>query len=183
MAEMYGGYMDTTERRYSKAELVREIEGAWARLNAALDRLTPAQTTDIRDAEGWAVKDHLVHLAAWERSVVVFLQGKPRHEGLGVDEQLYLAGDDDVINAAIQEQRKDVSPAEALAGLREVHGQLLSLIDPMSDDDLHRANSDYQPDGPGERDERPVIGMIYGNTANHFSEHQEWIEGLVSHGR
>ena len=168
------------ETRHSKAELLSEIEGAWTRLNDALECLTEAQMTDIRDPQGWAVKDHLIHIAAWERSVAVFLQGKPRHEGLGVDEQIYGTGDDDTINAAIQEQHKDGSLADALAEFREVHGQLLRLIEPLSDDDLYRANSDFQPEGSGERDERPVIGMIYGNTANHYREHQEWIESLVS---
>ena len=166
--------------RYTKAELAREIEGAWTKLNGGLDRLSQAQMTDIRDAQGWAVKDHLVHMAAWERSVAVFLQGQPRSEGLGVDEQLYLTGDDDAINAAIQEQWKDVSLAEALAEFRKVHTQLLSLIEPMSDDDLHKASSMYQPAGLDDPDERPIIGMIYSNTANHFREHQEWIESLVS---
>ena len=173
--------MDTMKTRHSKAELEREIEGAWDRLNGALDRLTPAQMTEVRDAEGWAVKDHLIHLAAWERSVVVFLQGRLRHEGLGVDEQLYLRGDDDEINAAIQEQQQDISVAEAVAALRAVHGQLLRLIEPLGDNDLYKPSSQYQPDATGEPDERPIIGMIYSNTANHFREHQEWIESLVSH--
>ncbi len=168
------------EPRHTKAELVSEIEAAWTKLNATLDHLTHAQMTEARDAEGWTVKDHLAHIAAWERSVVVFLQGKPRHVGLGVDEQLYLAGYEDAINAAIQERRKHVSLPEVLADLRAVHGQLLSLIEPLSDDELYKANSDWQPDGPGERDERPIIGMIYGNTANHFREHQQWIESLIA---
>ena len=177
------GEIDTMQVRYGKAELLREIEGAWAKLNEALDGLTQEQMTDIRDPEGWAVKDHLIHMAAWERSVVVFLQGKPRHEGLGIDEQLYLTGDDDKINAAIQEKRKDVSLSEAMSDFREVHSQLLKLIEPMSDADLHKANSDYQPAGSGERDERPIVGMIYSNSANHFRDHQGWIESLVSQGR
>lgn len=172
--------MDTMERRYTKADLLNAIEGAWTNLNAALDRLTQEQMTETRDPQGWAVKDHLVHIAAWERSVVVFLQGRPRHEGLEVDEQVYARGDDDEINAAIQEKRKDVSLSEALDDMRAVHDQLLSLLEPMTDDDLYKANSDFQPNATGERDERPVAGMIYSNTANHFSEHQEWIESLVS---
>lgn len=170
------------ETRHTKAELVSEIDTAWSKLNAALDRLTDAQMTEVRDAEGWAVKDHLVHMAAWERSVVVLLQGQPRHTGLGIDEQLYLSGNEDAINAAIQDQRKHVSLGEALADLREVHRQLLSLIEPLSDDDLSKANSDYELQVMGERDERPVIGLIYGNTAHHFQEHQTWIEGLVAQG-
>lgn len=174
--------MDTMERRYTKADLLNAIEASWTKLNEALDRLTPEQMTEIRDPEGWSVKDHLVHMDAWERSVVVFLQGRPRHEGLGVDEQIYDRGDDDEINAAIQEQRKDISLSEALSELREVHGELLSLLEPMTDDDMYKANSDFQPASSGERDERPIAGMIYSNTANHFTEHQEWIESLVSQG-
>jgi hypothetical protein len=38
----------------------------------------------------------------------------------------------------------------------------------------------YQPAEGGERDERPIIGMIYSNTANHFREHQAWITRLVA---
>ena len=172
--------MGTMEGRHSKAELDREIDGAWTSLNDALERLTPAQMTEIRDAQGWAVKDHLLHIAAWERSVVVWLEGRPRHEGLGVDEQVYETGDDDIINAAIQARRKDASVDEALAELREVHGRLLRLIEPLRDDDMYKASSDFQPAGPGERDEQPIIGMIHSNTANHYREHQQWIESLVS---
>ncbi len=171
------------ETRYSKAELVSQIAGAWTELSQTLDRLTEEQMTQVRDSQGWAVKDHLTHIAAWERSVVVFLQGKPRHEGLGVDEQLYIAGDEDKVNAAICEKHRDTSLAEALAELRQVHDKLLGLIEPMSDEDLYKANSDYQPDDIRERDERPIIGMIYGNSAHHFREHQEWIDSLVSEGR
>ncbi len=168
------------ETRYSKAELLSQMGGAWTELNGSLERLTPAQMTEIRDAQGWAVKDHLVHMAAWERSVVVYLHGKPRHEGLGVDEELYLSGGEDAINAAIQEQHKDVPIADALADLREVHAQLLGLIEPMGDGELYRVSSDFQPEAGGERDERPIIGMIYGNSANHFREHQGWIESLIA---
>src|SRR3712207_668417 len=110
--------MDSVEHRYTKTDLMREIDTAWSTLTATLDRLTEAQMTEVRDAAGWAVTDHLVHIAAWERSVVVFLQGRPRHEGLGIDAQLYKRGDEDAMNAAIQRQRQPVSRAEAVAELR-----------------------------------------------------------------
>jgi len=96
------------------------------------------------------------------------------------DEELYLSGGEDAINAAIQEQHKDVPIADALADLREAHAQLLGLIEPMGDGELYRVSSDFQPEAGEERDERPIIGMIYGNSANHFREHQGWIESLLS---
>ncbi len=172
--------MDSIEHRYTKADLVHEIDDAWSTLTAALDGLTETQMTEVRDAAGWAVTDHLVHIAAWERSVVVFLQGMPRHEGLGIDTHLYQTGDEDAINAAIQRQRQDVLAAEAVAELRAVHADLLRLLASLSDDDLYRASSTYQPAEVGERDERPIIGMIYSNTANHFREHHAWITRLVA---
>src|SRR5687768_15407804 len=112
------------ERPLTKTQLMKEIESTWPVLNAALDTLTNEQMTDIRDAEGWAVKDHLTHLAAWERSMVYLFQGKPRHEGLGVDENTYREGSEDEINAAIQRRSKGLAPAEARADLRDAHEQL-----------------------------------------------------------
>lgn len=172
--------MDTT--RHNKAELLRLTDAAWTQLNSALDALTPQQLTDLRDPAGWTVKDHLVHLAAWERSVVVVLQGQPRHEGLGISEAVYDSGDEDAINAAIQAQGQASAPAAALTALRTGHQQLLSLVAPLTDTDLYKAVSDYLPASPGERDERPLLGLIYSNTAHHFGEHQAWIASLVGQG-
>ncbi len=168
--------MDAPEHRYTKADLTREIDDAWTSLTATLDGLTAAQMAGLRDGVGWTVTDHLVHIAAWERSVVVFLQGKPRHTGLGIDVHLYRTGDED----AIQRQRQDVTAA-AVAELRAVHAELLHLLAPLHDDDLYQASSTYQPADTDELDERPIIGMIYSNTANHFREHQAWIAQLVAH--
>ena len=77
--------------------------------------------------------------------MVVFLQGWPRHEGLGVDEQLLRTADEDTVNTAIQVQHQDISLDQALEELHKVHVELLLLLAPLSDDDLYRANSDYQP--------------------------------------
>ncbi len=167
------------ETRLSKEELMSGIETGWRKLNDTLGRLTPEQMTDIRNAEGWAVKDHLVHIAAWERSVASYMRGGTRYEGLGVDEQVWDSGEDDIINAAVQQNWKDASLDEALAEFRDAHSDLMGLVGPMSDEELYRAYSDFQPEGEGERDERPIIDMIYVNTSRHYKEHQEWIESLV----
>ncbi len=170
-----------TDRRITtKAELLEDIERTWAALNAALDRLTETQMTTIRDAQGWTVKDHLIHLAHWERSVVFFLQGKPRHAGLDVDEALYLNSNDDEINAVIFQGRKDDPFGEALAQFRDIHQQLLKLLQPLTDADLQQPYRHYLPNEPGEGDGPPAINVIYGNSAHHFAEHLAWIEALVS---
>lgn len=169
-----------TERRATtKAELLAETEYTWATLNAALDHLTEAQMTALKDAQGWSVKDHLIHLTTWERSVVFFLQGKPRHAGLGVEEALYLKGSDDDINAIVFQQCKDLPLVEALAQFRDIHQQLLKLLSPLTEADLQKPYRHYLPDEPGDGDGPPAINVVYGNSAHHFAEHLTWIEALV----
>jgi len=163
----------------TKARLLVDIQRAWLALNAALNRLTPAQMTTRTDAQGWTVKDHLMHLAVWERSAVFFLQGRPRHVGLGVEEALYLNGSDDEINAAIFQQHKDLPRGQALAQLQDGHQQLLRLLEPLSDADPHKSYHQYLPDEPGDDNGPSAMSLIAGNSAEHFTEHLGWIAALV----
>ena len=163
----------------TKAELLADIERTWAALNQGLARFTEAQMTTLRDQEGWSVKDHLIHLEAWERSVVFFLQGRPRHKGLGVEEAVYLTGDMDRINAVIQKQRRELPLADALAQMRNTHEQLLKLLEPLSDADLEKTYRQYVTDELGEGEGPTATSVIVSNTSEHYSEHLEWIEVLV----
>lgn len=177
--------IDGSNHRVGKAALLREIDEAWRELNGYLDSLTPEQMTEIRDPVGWALKDHLTHLAAWERAGAAFLQGKPRNEGLGVDKQTYLSGysgDFDPINAVVQQQWKDLSIDEVRADFEAAHQELLHQIDALSDEDLLRALGTFAPSVSGRYDDRPISDLLYGDTVDHFREHQAWMENLVSKG-
>lgn len=169
----------TEDKVTTKAALLEDIERAWVALNTELARLTEAQMTTLRDAQGWTVKDHLTHLTAWERSVAFLLQGQPRHEGLGVEEPVYLHGTFDDINGVIQQQHKDLPLAEALAQFRGTHQRLLTLLQTLTDADLNKRYNHYLPQEPREGGGPPAIDLVYGNTADHFSEHLVWIKTLV----
>ncbi len=164
----------------TKAELMREVERAWAALTAVLDRWPETQLTTIRDPQGWSVKDHLVHLAYWERSAVFFLAGQPRHAALGVDEELYLKGNDDEINAAIFQAHQALPWTEAMAQLRAVQQQLMSALEPLTDADLQKRYRAYLPDEPVDGDGPPAVNVVYANSAGHFAEHLAWIEELLT---
>ncbi len=164
----------------TKAELVDEIERAWTAFTAALERWTETQLITIRDPQGWTVKDHLVHLAYWERSAVFFLAGRPRHTALGVTEELYLKGSDDEINAAIFQAHQALPWAEAMAQLRAVQRQLMSVLGPLTDADLQKRYRAYLPDEPVDGDGPPAVNVVYGNSAGHFAEHLAWIEELLT---
>ena len=128
-----------------KAKLLSDIRRTWDALNTTLQRLTDEQMTTLHDAEDWTVKDHIIHLTSWERSVAFFLQGKPRHEGLEVDEALYLNGSNDEINVAIFRHRRDLAVPDALAQFRDVHQQLLGLLQLLTDADLKRPYCHFYP--------------------------------------
>jgi hypothetical protein len=162
----------------TKGELMAEVGAAWALLHTSLARLSEAEMTTLHDSQGWTVKDHLTHIAAWEASVVSFLQGRPRHEGLGVDPSLYSNASFDDINAVIQTQRKDLSLEEATAQLQANHRRLLDLLEPLTDADLAQPLSHFLPGSPAD-DRRRAFDIVRDNTSAHFSEHLAWIEALV----
>jgi uncharacterized protein (TIGR03083 family) len=168
---------DTAPR--DNAELLARIERSWAALMEAVGRLDDTQLSAPRDSAGWAIKDHLAHLAAWERSIVYLLQGKPRHEGLGIDEATYLAGDVERDNAAIHERTKDLPPAAVLENLRDVHRQMLDTLAELTDADLSKTYSQYLPDEPGEDKGAPIAAYIAGDTYELFDEHRAWIAALT----
>jgi hypothetical protein len=168
------------DKRTPKAEFLTEIEHDWAAFNAAIGRLTESQLTAPQDEQGWAVKDHLTHLAAWERSTAFFLRGQPRHEGLGVEESVYLSDDVDAVNEAIYRQHKDLPLADVMALLQDAHQQLLAALQPLTDDDLYKPYHYYLPDQPGERDERTAYRVVYDNTIDHYAEHLAWINTFLT---
>lgn len=162
-----------------KAGLLAETERAYAALEDALKGFTQEQRTSIHDQQGWTVKDHLVHLAAWERSVVFMLQSRPRHLGLEVDKGLYQEGSFEQINAAIQARNQDLSWEEVLESFHSTHQQFLDSIRPLTDADLSQPYRHYLPDEPGQGGDRPAINALYANSADHFREHLEYIEALA----
>lgn len=163
----------------TKAALLAAINQQWAALTAAVEQLSPAQLTAVRDAQGWSIKDHLVHLSAWERSAVFFLQGKPRADGLRVDPALYARNDFEAINAAIQAQTRDMPLDDVMAQLFAVHHELLDALRPLTDADLAKPYRAYLPNAAGLTDGRQAYQVIESNSSQHFAEHLGWIEGFL----
>ena len=161
-----------------KSQLLSEIDKTWIDLNTYLAGLSETQMTALHDAQGWNVKDHLTHIIAWEQSIIFFLQGKPRHEAVGIDEAFFASQDYDGQNEAIRRQRESASIREVLAQMQKTHGELMELVNPLSEADLNRPFRSYPPDTPA-ADRRSVMSLIQGDTSEHFSEHLAWIKTLV----
>ena len=164
-------------------ELLTAIDWGWAEWNAALDRLTDDQWRSLRDENGWTVVDHMGHLARWERGAAYFLRGLPRHEGLGVEEALYLQGDDDAINAAIQLQTRSIERDEMRTSAQAEHDDLRLLLSQLDDATLAKTYRHFLPDEPGESDGPLAMDVIFSNTAEHYAEHLSWLRELVERAR
>lgn len=167
------------EQELNKAVLIERIDNSWPLLQAALNQLSEEQLSSIKDPAGWAVKDHVMHMAAWERGVVFLLQGRPRHEGMWVDEAVYQSGSFETINVAVFERFANLPAKEALAALAQAHQEMMAVLEGLSDADLARPYGDYVPEEAGEEGGAPVINVVLADTADHFAEHLEWIEALA----
>ena len=163
----------------TKAQLFSVIQVAWDALQSFLAGHSETQMTTVHDEQGWAVKDHLTHIAAWEDSVVAFLQGKPRYEALGIDRALFESGSFDEMNEVIQRLRQPLSLPEAMAQLKNTHTRLMSLLGPLSDADLNLPVRHFLSSSP-DTDRRRAMDLIHDNTADHYTEHLAWIEALVA---
>jgi uncharacterized protein (TIGR03083 family) len=166
------------ERRYSKEELLERMAGTRAQLEAAIAGKDAAVLTRP-GADGWSVKDHLAHLTAWQRSVIALLEGGSRSEALGIDEvtQEEESGFEE-INARLHERLRDQPLDQVLAEFRQSRQDLLAVLDRLSDDDLYKPYSHYQPNDPPYNPD-PVIGWIVGNTYGHEEEHLGWFADLL----
>ena len=157
-------------------ELLKRSEEQFAAYEQYLSHLSQAQLTDLTDAAGWSVKDHLYHLALAEGSLLALLDRKPIHEYMGIDRETYKAGDD-AVNAVVQARTHDMPLADVLETLRQNHQQVMERIRATPEAELQRPFNDYQPD-EDPRDGTVLLSLVY-NTFHHYEEHAPWIAAIV----
>ena len=156
--------------------VIEPIDKSWRELNALIDSLGPSGL-GITGADGWAVKDHLVHIAAWEHSLLALLEGADRRSAMGIGLD---ANETDAVNAAVWSLHRNKTPEQALAYFHQTHSLLMNRLAGMSDAELQLPYNHYQPNDPRDpNDDRPAIDWVAGNTYEHYAEHITWIAQLV----
>jgi uncharacterized protein (TIGR03083 family) len=163
----------------TKAELIERIDHARRALDVATAGLSEAQLTAPGLSGGWSVKDHLAHLGAWELGIAALLRKEPRYPAMGLDGPPAPGEDADDLNKVIDERNKALSLEDVRSMLRDAQQGLLDALVPLSDEDLRKTYSHYQPDEPGDDSGEPIMRWIAGNTYEHYAEHLEWIGALV----
>jgi uncharacterized protein (TIGR03083 family) len=159
-----------------KTELLERIHSSRAALDQAVGQLSERQLATPGPDGGWAVKDHLAHLAAWEHKLLAMIQGQPGYVGLQLDAATYEHSDIDELNAILHERFKALSPAAALAESRQSYQQLMATIETLSEANL---GAPYAPGDPD--DHRRIVDGIVDNTYDHYDEHRAAIEEIVRH--
>lgn len=158
----------------TKPELLARIDERWGALQDLLAKLSPAdQERPLGD--GWSAKVHLAHLAIWERSLMGLLRKQDRAAAMGIPAEIWGSHDEDTINNLAAQRAMDRPLAEVTANSEEVHAELMELVRSMSQEDLEKPYSHYQPNDPPDNT-APVVGWVHGNTWDHYNEHIGWLE-------
>ena len=157
----------------SKKELMSAIEREWKLLMKVAENLTDKQMA-TRDAGGWSPKDNLAHLSEWMNALMGYhLDRRPRHEVLGVPEEVTKEWDFNIINPVLFERNRNRSSKDVLDELKKVYAQLFAKLDSTSFDDL------LKPRHADDPEKRPVLMWVLGDTTEHFLEHRETIEKAI----
>jgi hypothetical protein len=172
------------EGRYptDMAGFLSVMDDARASLERVIEGRSQRELTDLRDHAGWSVKDHLVHLAVWERGMTWLLRRRPRHEGMGLSEDVFRSQDVDAINDDIFVRHRDLSLDQSLDMFRAAHQEMLALLSTLTWDDLQRPYGHFASNDQVEAPDQPVLHRVFDNTAGHFDEHQPWIEAILRSG-
>ena len=157
--------------------VLEPIEKSWGELSSLVDSLGPHGLT-ITGADGWAVKDHLVHVAAWEHSLIALLSGADIHNAMGVGPDVDKI---DSINAAVWALHHEKTPEQALEYFHQTHAVLVKLLGTMSDEDLKLPYNHFQPQEPRSdaSGDRPALDWVASDTYEHYAEHVGWLDQLV----
>ena len=150
-----------------------EVHKAWRRLMTTMERAPKADTTRKHDARGWTALDHLAHVAAWERSRLTWLQGRPRFEGLEVSSDQFKLGYDElneIVRARTDGQEYDEVMEQARIGHQAMEAEIRSF-DP---DDVPREG------GIGTAEIARIGAELKENLADHYDEHRGYIERILA---
>jgi hypothetical protein len=141
------------------ATTLADFDAAFGRLEQTVKGLDARQLTEIRDPAGWAAKDHLMHVALWEQSLLASVDGKPRHQALGIDASTDGSEDYDGINAQIFAATRHRALKDVLDALRTTHAATRARLAVASPD--------------------PALLKDVPGYVEHYDQHRGWIEALV----
>lgn len=139
----------------NKDELLKHYRDSRTRLLAAIDGLSDEKMSDP-SIDGWAVKDHLAHLAHWDEMRAADVE----RISAGFESAWKLTDEqDDALNATGYEMRRSMSAAQARWELERSRSRLMDAINSATP----RALDPSHYGAPGLE-------------SGHEDQHAEWLE-------
>ncbi|HLZ08675.1 MAG TPA: DinB family protein [Chloroflexota bacterium] len=151
------------------AELVDLIRRERSSLEEYLAGLDQSGLVAVDSPNAWSIKDHLMHLVAWEEVLLGALAGEPEHVTLGLEESVASTITMDELNELFYRRNRDVPLPTAWEDFRKVGPRVLDAIGRLSDDDLAK------PTDPGDPESTLRMDKIRWNTYEHYLDHRGWI--------
>lgn len=161
--------------------LLAQIDTSWAALLHEIEGRSEEELGQALNEQDWSIRDHLVHITAWEQSLLGLLSGQDRRVAMGIapvvasHQAVAEEIDTDTLNELVRQASQSQSTAQILARFHQSHEQLLGCLRVLNDADLLRPYSHYQPQDPSAPAD-PVVGWIVGNTFGHYEEHIGWLK-------
>lgn len=124
---------------------------------------------------GWAIKDHLVHVGAWEYWLRALFERQNLLEAMGAGG----AGRNvDEINSVVYEKHRQDPVKNALAYFSDSHQKLMRVLDRQTTEDFEKPYNVFFPPAAGEAASQPVLDAVAANTYDHYAEHIDWIKQM-----
>ncbi len=169
---------DIPPRDQTKTELLRRNRRAFEELEDILRPLDDARLS-LPTKSGWAIKDHLAHLAAWELGLVNLLQRRDRYEAMGLEHAAIKGKSEEEINEMIYQRNANLSAAQAWDLLRSAHRQMEAQLESMDNEDLITPYTNFLPEG-AEGSTNPIFMWVIGNAYEHYEEHIGWLRQALA---
>jgi hypothetical protein len=163
----------------TREDLIAHLTREWNPFVTYLDRLSDDQWLQPTDDVGWSVRDHVVHVTAWDRAVIDRLaRGVPMRETLGCSAAAWEARDYDAINETVRQRSPGHSIARVRSDLDATWTALIETIRALSDEALaapaNQSGINVDPATPGS-----LLEELPDYVGSHYPEHLSFIQRIV----
>lgn len=171
--------MPVSAESESRAQLLQANTAAMDALDALLAQHTADELTTMSDSAGWTTKDHLAHLTAWHRSVLLPVRdGISRSRALGVSDDIFASRQADeyfALNDTIRRLHADETLDAVVRDLHGVFVETQEFIATAKDGDMRRGIEACDPDAG----EVSVIQLLTDDGWKHLDEHRGYIARIL----
>ena len=153
----------------AKSDLLASIRRERAALDGVVARVGDRLVEPGLGGER-SVKDVLAHISAWEKIAMALVRN---NQPLQVPAPGETGASSDPINEKVFEDNHKRPLADVLAESRRTYGELVAMVEAMSEDQLTAVLGAGQE---GAEHSPPAAAVIRGNSDEHYREHTEQIE-------